>query len=68
MFEIESVKFIRLTTLPDGKEILLNLAQIEAVVGNSENTSIKMKSGEFYVIKEDFETIVENLEDEDWTI
>ena len=68
MWEQEILKFIQLTTLPDNKEILLNLAQIEAIADNGENTSVKMKSGDFYLIKEDFETIVENLEDEDYAL
>ena len=68
MWEQETLKFIQLTTLPDDKEILLNLAQIEAIADNGENTSVKMKSGDFYLIKEDFETIVENLEDEDYAL
>ena len=68
MYAVESLKFIQLTTLPDEKEVLLNLTQIEAVANNRENTSVKMKSGDFYLIKEDFETIVENLEDEDYTM
>lgn len=68
MYETEILQFIKLTTLPDDKEILLNLAQIEAIADNGENTSVKMKSGDFYLIKEDFETIVENLEDEDYAL
>lgn len=66
MWEIESVKFMRLTTLPDNKEILLNISQVEAIADNGENTTVKMKSGEFYLIKEDFDTIVETIEDEEY--
>ena len=66
MWEIESAKFMRLTTLPDNKEILLNISQVEAIADNGENTTVKMKSGEFYLIKEDFDTIVETIEDEEY--
>ena len=56
----------KVSVISNNKEILLNISQVEAIADNGENTTVKMKSGEFYLIKEDFDTIVETIEDEEY--